>query len=92
MALPEVVFVIGILAWFIGWPTLLGALVIPFFAVIQLWCARSIARLREKSTSFADKRVSLTAEVVRGIRVVKMSAWEQFYQQFIRDARRSFTK
>ena len=76
------------IAWFIGWPTLLGALAIPLIAVIQLYFARSIALLREKSTSFADKRVSLTAEAVRGIRVVKMSTWEQSYQQIILDTRR----
>ena len=87
----EVSVMAAVVTLFIGWPTLLGSLVIPIFALIQIYCTRSIARLREKSTSFADKRVSLTAEVVRGIRVVKMSTWEQLYQQFILDARRFVT-
>ena len=84
----ETAAMIAITAWFIGWPTLLGALAIPFLVLVQLLCARSIARLRERSASFADKRVSLIAEVLRGIRVIKMSTWEQSYQQFILDARR----
>ena len=84
----EVSFAVGLLAWLLGWPTLLGVVTIAFFTLLQVYCARKIASLREKAVSFSDERVSLTSEVVRGIRLIKMCTWEESYEQCILDARR----
>ena len=84
----EVIFAVGLLAGLVGWPTLLGGVTVAFFTLLQVFCARKIVSLREKAVSFADKRVSLTSEVVRGIRLIKMCTWEESYEQYILDARR----
>lgn len=45
-------------------------------------------KIRSKVAKKTDERVSLMSEIVDGIRVIKMYAWEKPFENFVFKARR----
>ena len=72
----------------IGWQAVTGVLLLcvlmPYFAVLSY----ANAKLRLRTATVSDQRISLMNQVVCGIRTVKTHAWEDEYGQKIKHVRR----
>ena len=84
----ESTLAMSLLCWLTGWQSSIGALMVVGFIMFQLLLAEANARLRGKAASFNDKRVTLTREIISGIRTVKMHTWEEPYKEFALNIRR----
>ncbi|XP_022794841.1 multidrug resistance-associated protein 4-like [Stylophora pistillata] len=73
----------------IGWQATTGVfflcILIPYFAVLSY----ASAKLRLRTATVSDQRISLMNQVVSGIRAVKTQAWEDEYQKETKDMRRN---
>lgn len=56
-----------------------------FIAVIWYQVA---SKLRIKSAARIDKRVLLIGEIINGIKVIKMYAWEKYFEKLVHRARK----
>ena len=72
----------------IGWQAVTGVflmcILMPYFAVLSY----ANAKLRLRTATVSDERISLMNQVVSGIRAVKTHAWEDEYGRKIRHVRR----
>ena len=72
----------------IGWQAVTGVfflcILMPYFAVLSY----ANAKLRLRTATVSDQRISLMNQVVSGIRAVKMHAWEDEYGRKIKHIRR----
>ena len=84
----EIVLNVVTLCLLTGWQSVAGLIVINAFFLLGAGCAAVLKRLRQQSASVTNQRISLTREVIGGIRRVKMYAWEWLYRDFIGNLRR----
>ena len=72
----------------IGWQAVTGVflmcILMPYFAVLSY----ANAKLRLRTATVSDQRISLMNQVVSGIRAVKTHAWEDEYGRKIKHVRR----
>lgn len=56
--------------------------------MIIVFLGKLITSYRQKSATNTDKRIKLMDEVITGIRVIKMFAWEKLFTEIINKARK----
>ena len=78
------------LGWYvIGWSFAAGfGLLIFGFVPLQLWLSKNFAMLRTKIATITDERVTLVSQAVSGVRVMKMSGWEDNFESRISSIRK----
>ena len=85
LSYPGTIFLIYYL---IGWQAVMGVFLLcvlmPYFAVLSY----ANAKLRLRTATVSDKRISLMNQVVSGIRAIKTHTWEDEYRRKIEDIRR----
>ena len=87
-AILQVVPTTFVIAYLIGWQALMGeiflCLLLPYYAEMS-----SVnAALRLRSAAESDMRISLTNQVVSGIRAIKARAWEDEFRKKIKHTRK----
>ena len=87
-AILQIVPATFIIAYLIGWQALMGeiflCLLLPYYAEMS-----SVnAALRLRSAAESDMRISLTNQVVSGIRAIKAHAWEDEFREKIKLTRK----
>ena len=87
-AILQIVPATFIIAYLIGWQALMGeiflCLLLPYYAEMS-----SVnAALRLRSAAESDMRISLTNQVVSGIRAIKAHAWEDEFREKIKHTRK----
>ena len=84
----QLVMVSSLLLHFIGWQSTMGitllCILLPCFGGLSY----GGAALRFRTAAVSDRRISLISQVISGIRAIKSYAWEEEYQQKIRNVRR----
>ena len=55
---------------------------------ISVTISQQFSRLRAQTARKTDARIRLMNEIIDGIKVIKMYAWEHAFAKSIRDARR----
>ena len=77
------------LVWFlVTWQALIGA---SFFLVVVAYgsyAAHKSGKVRHQSAAITDKRLEVIKEIITGIRVVKMYAWEWNFRDLVAQVRR----
>ncbi|XP_017848791.2 multidrug resistance-associated protein 4-like [Drosophila busckii] len=74
----------------IGLPALVGVLGLLLKTIpVQTALSKLTSKLRRRIAKRTDVRVGIMSELMQGIQVVKMYAWEQSFQAVVADARRS---
>lgn len=77
------------LVWFlVAWQALIGA---SFFLVVVAYgsyAAHKSGKVRHQSAAVTDKRLEIMKEIITGIRVVKMYAWEWNFRDLVAQVRR----
>jgi len=71
----------------LGYSALVGLGVLILGFPLQIMLVRVMFNQRKKGVKLTDKRVRLTTEVLQGIRLIKLYAWEDFYTQQIGNLR-----
>ncbi|RKP05696.1 P-loop containing nucleoside triphosphate hydrolase protein, partial [Thamnocephalis sphaerospora] len=72
----ELLVVTGILYRRVGWPVFAGISVYLLFLPIQVWAAQSVAVIRKKCSTLRDARLLQLNNVLKGIELIKLYAWE----------------
>lgn len=78
---------VGLLIGNLGYSALVGLGVLILGFPLQIMLVRVMFNQRKKGVKLTDKRVRLTTEVLQGIRLIKLYAWEDFYTQQIGNLR-----
>uniref|UniRef100_A0A8C8HLH4 Multidrug resistance-associated protein 4 n=1 Tax=Oncorhynchus tshawytscha TaxID=74940 RepID=A0A8C8HLH4_ONCTS len=81
--------VVIILLWYeIGLSCLAGVAVLLFLLPLQTMFGKLFGSLRSKTAALTDNRIRTMNEVVSGIRIIKMYAWEKPFSALVNDVRR----
>uniref|UniRef100_A0A4W5MXK6 ATP-binding cassette, sub-family C (CFTR/MRP), member 4 n=1 Tax=Hucho hucho TaxID=62062 RepID=A0A4W5MXK6_9TELE len=81
--------VVIILLWYeIGPSCLAGVAVLVFLMPLQTMFGKLFGSLRSKTAVLTDNRIRTMNEVVSGIRVIKMYAWEKPFSALVNEVRR----
>ncbi|XP_056156902.1 ATP-binding cassette sub-family C member 4-like [Lampris incognitus] len=80
--------VVGLLWLEIGPSCLAGMVVLIILMPMQTMFGRLFSKFRSKTASLTDNRIRTMNEVVSGIRIIKMYAWEKPFAALVSDVRR----
>ncbi|KAF8915697.1 multidrug resistance-associated ABC transporter [Mucidula mucida] len=75
----QIIIGIALLINNLGYSALVGVGVLVFSFPVQILMAKMMFMLRKKTVKVTDSRVRLTTEVLQGVRLIKLYAWEAFY-------------
>ena len=87
-ALLDIITSLVFLWYLVAWQALTGAC---FFLVVSGYgsvAAHKAAKIRKKAAAQTDKRLEVMREIIAGIRVVKMYAWEWNFRDLVAQIRR----
>jgi len=71
---------LGLLVRQLGSATFVGFVVLLVLTPLQIRMGRWLKRLQKTTLRQADKRLRVVNEIVQGVRVIKLHAWEQSFQ------------
>ncbi|KAK5650692.1 hypothetical protein RI129_001721 [Pyrocoelia pectoralis] len=78
------------LVWLeIGISSLFGFACIGAFVIVYVQLGKMIVELRSQVSRWRDERIKLTNEVIQGIDVIKMFAWEETYANRVAQLRKT---
>ncbi|XP_065916533.1 ATP-binding cassette sub-family C member 4-like isoform X2 [Dysidea avara] len=72
----------------IGPSCLVGIFLVVFQSPVQYICARLYTKWRLKSARVTDKRVRVMNEIISGMRLIKMYAWEWAIHEYVKKIRK----
>ena len=72
----DIVVSLALMWYLIGWQGLIGVSIFIFVSVYGSLGAQKAGNIRKKTAAQTDKRLEIMKEIIAGIRVVKMYAWE----------------
>ncbi|XP_075905473.1 ATP-binding cassette sub-family C member 4-like [Nelusetta ayraudi] len=84
----QAVVIIGLLWYEIGPSCLAGLAAITLMVPVQTWFGKLFGIFRSKTAVLADHRIRIMNEVVSGIRIIKMYAWEIPFSAVVTAVRR----
>ncbi|XP_045910008.1 ATP-binding cassette sub-family C member 4-like isoform X2 [Micropterus dolomieu] len=86
---PLQAMVIITLLWYeIGPSSLAGVAAIAIMMPVQTWFGKLFGIFRSKTAVLSDSRIRIMNEVVSGIRIIKMYAWEKPFSSLVTEVRR----
>ncbi|XP_058061172.1 ATP-binding cassette sub-family C member 4-like [Anopheles bellator] len=86
---PLLAIIIGVLLYIeVGVAGLIGMIVIAIVTPIQSYTGKLTSRFRLQTALRTDERIRLMDEIISGIQVIKMYAWERPFAKLISHARR----
>ncbi|KAH8281374.1 hypothetical protein KR054_000151, partial [Drosophila jambulina] len=71
----------------IGISAIFGVAFVLLFIPLQMYLGKKTSELRLKTALRTDKRMRMMNEIISGIQVIKMYAWEQPFERLIANAR-----
>ena len=87
-AILEIVVVMILLVYFIGWQAVMAVIFLCLLAVYFAALSYASAAVRLRTAAMSDRRISLMNQMVCGIRAIKTQAWEDEYREKIKLTRR----
>lgn len=92
-ASPIVTVIVLVLLWYeVGWAGPIGMVVIFVVTPIQSFFGKLTSRYRLQTALRTDERIRLMDEIISGIQVIKLYAWEKPFAKLISTARRAELK
>lgn len=86
---PLLVIIVGYLLWLeVRWAGMIGLLIVFIVVPIQSYTGKLSSKYRMQTAHRTDERVRFMDEIVTGVQVIKMYAWELPFTQLIALARR----
>ena len=84
----EILLVFSLLWNLVGWQTFGGVV----FSIALIFCQTTLGNvfksLQDKAARITDSRLRLIHDVISGIRVLKMNAWEWCFHDLVSEVRR----
>ena len=78
-----------VLVWYlVAWQALIGASFFLLVIAYGSFAAHKAGKIRQQSAAVTDKRLEIMKEIITGIRVVKMYAWEWNFTDLVAQIRR----
>lgn len=71
----------------IGWSALVGIAILLTFIPLQVFLGHKMSQFRLRIARKTDERVRLMNEIIQGIQVIKMYAWEKPFGKLVEAAR-----
>ena len=85
------VFLAVALVWYlVAWQALIGVCFFVLVSVYGSFAAHKAGNIRKIAATQTDKRLEITKEIIVGIRVVKMYAWERNFRDLVAQIRRLY--
>ncbi|EDO30686.1 predicted protein [Nematostella vectensis] len=81
--------IISVLVWVAGWPAMMGVIATEVFIILQSLVIKASQYYRARTVPVTDTRITLISQIIRGIRTIKMHAWEKPYYQAVHKIRKS---
>ena len=72
----------------IGNATFVGGALIILYVPVQSWIGKKFSLLRSETAKKTDIRIRIMSEIIQGIKVIKMYAWENSFAQLAAKARK----
>lgn len=72
----------------LGWPAIIGSLVLLAFLPVNFKLSEMFGRLQVDAMSLSDKRTSKLNEALQAIKIIKAFFWEEFFMQKIKFVRK----
>ncbi|PVD27625.1 hypothetical protein C0Q70_12791 [Pomacea canaliculata] len=88
----KIIMVVGVLYVYIGPSVFAGVIVLLLLVPLNSYISSCQKKLNISNLKFKDKRLRLTNDMLSGMRVVKMYAWEPSFEKMINDSRSEETK
>ncbi|VVC32373.1 Hypothetical protein CINCED_3A009972 [Cinara cedri] len=86
---PVQTIIVTYLVWQeIGISSLIGVATLLIFIPFQGWFGKKIMNFRLMTANLTDNRIRLMNEIISGIHVIKMYAWEKSFAKLIENVRR----
>ncbi|TPX36898.1 hypothetical protein SeMB42_g06982 [Synchytrium endobioticum] len=76
----------------ISWAALIGLAVIFAFMPVQGFFGRTFGRLRKETVKWRDERIRTMADMISGMQIVKLYAWEPSFEEQVHSMRDQETK
>ena len=70
------------------WEAITGAFFLLSLVAFFLFASYLVGKLRRQTAQISDKRIAVMNELVSGIRAVKTQAWEDNYDESVKEIRR----
>ncbi|ORY46466.1 hypothetical protein BCR33DRAFT_753523 [Rhizoclosmatium globosum] len=72
----------------IGWAAVIGLSLLLVAMPLQAWLFEKMKVIRQKQAPITDQRVKKTTEILNGIRVIKLFAWENSFLNVVESIRK----
>uniref|UniRef100_A0A1I7U8T3 ABC transmembrane type-1 domain-containing protein n=1 Tax=Caenorhabditis tropicalis TaxID=1561998 RepID=A0A1I7U8T3_9PELO len=83
----QVTLAMTMLAITLGWAAMAGVIIMIMFIPLNLFTSRFIKLSQQKQMKIKDERTKLSNEMLNGIKVVKLYAWEESFEEQINKLR-----
>ncbi|XP_047010564.1 ATP-binding cassette sub-family C member 8 [Ictalurus punctatus] len=77
-----------LLYYFLGISALIGAAVIAVLAPMQYFVATQLSRTQKSTLEYSSERLKKTNEMLRGIKLLKLYAWEHIFRSSVEETRK----
>ncbi|XP_076853428.1 ATP-binding cassette sub-family C member 8 [Brachyhypopomus gauderio] len=77
-----------LLYYLLGFSALIGALIITVLAPLQYLVATQLSWAQKSTLEYSSQRLKKTNELLRGIKLVKLYAWEHIFRSSVEETRR----
>ncbi|XP_033100013.1 multidrug resistance-associated protein 4-like [Anneissia japonica] len=86
---PLQLIAVTVLLWYeIGPSCFAGVFIVLLMAPLQAWFGTLFAKFRSKTAILTDERIRIMNEIIAGMRVIKMYAWEKPFSYLASECRR----
>ncbi|XP_077286529.1 putative multidrug resistance-associated protein lethal(2)03659 [Arctopsyche grandis] len=86
---PIQTLIISVFMWYeIGISAFIGIIILLLMIPLEIWLGEKIKQEKEKAMILTDERLLLMSEILSGIKVIKMYAWEKPFSKLLELSRR----
>eukprot|EP00096_Caligus_rogercresseyi_P011383 TRINITY_DN4461_c0_g1_i2.p1 TRINITY_DN4461_c0_g1~~TRINITY_DN4461_c0_g1_i2.p1 ORF type:complete len:890 (+),score=159.36 TRINITY_DN4461_c0_g1_i2:173-2842(+) len=85
----QFMLVMFITTYYAGIEAIAGGCLLIFFIFFQTYMGKMFSKLRSMTATKTDIRIQIMNEILDGIKVIKMYAWENPFVQLVMDARKN---
>ncbi|KAI1903969.1 hypothetical protein AGOR_G00000870 [Albula goreensis] len=84
----QIVIGVILLYYLLGISALIGATVIAVLAPVQYFVATKLSQAQKSTLEYSSERLKKTNEMLRGIKLLKLYAWEYIFRDSVEETRR----
>ena len=75
---------------YIGYVCFIGLVILLLFIPFNSFNGRIFLKVRTRVAALSDIRIRIVNEIIKGMRVIKMYAWENHFSKLVSESRRYF--